>query len=190
MDGVQLPIASRSELIPLFTGLTVAQFERLVEAVAERGGDAVADGRPGRPWSLPLPDRVLLVAVYYRTNLTMRQLAPLFGVKQAAVHRIVDRLGPHLALESTPAPPGGSAHRGRHPGPHPGPGGRGVEQELPELDQPAGSGARRFPAGARASGIPSRATATTAPPTGTRGSTRRRARRLWSPTAAIRAPGC
>jgi hypothetical protein len=34
----------------------------------------------------------------YRPNLTMRQLAPLFGVKTAAVHRIVDRLGPYLAL--------------------------------------------------------------------------------------------
>ena len=41
---------------------------------------------------------MLLVAVYYRMNLTMRQLALLFGVKQAAAHRIIDRLGPHLAL--------------------------------------------------------------------------------------------
>ena len=48
---------------------------------------------------------MLLIAAYYRTNLTMRQLAPLFGIKQAAVHRIIARLGPHLALEKT-APPG------------------------------------------------------------------------------------
>jgi hypothetical protein len=40
---------------------------------------------------------VLLVATYYRTNLTMRQLAPLFGIRTAAVHRIIDRLGPSLA---------------------------------------------------------------------------------------------
>ena len=104
MRWVQLLSVSRPELIPLFTGLTVAQFERLVETVARRGGNAVADGRPGRPWSLPLADRVLLIACYYRTNLTMRQLAPLFGVKQAAVHRIIDRLGAHLALEQTAAP--------------------------------------------------------------------------------------
>jgi hypothetical protein len=58
----------------------------------------VVDGVRGRQWSLPLVDRVLLVAAYYRTNLTMRQLAPLFGVKTAAVHRIIDRLGPYLAL--------------------------------------------------------------------------------------------
>src|SRR5512135_1647351 len=42
----------------------------------------------------------MLVATYYRTNLTMHQVAPLCGIKQAAVHRIIDRLGPHLALIS------------------------------------------------------------------------------------------
>jgi hypothetical protein len=53
----------------------------------------VADGIKGPQWSSPLPDRVLLVATYYWTNLTMR-LAPLFGIRTAAVHRIIDRLGP------------------------------------------------------------------------------------------------
>jgi hypothetical protein len=90
--------ASRPELIPVFTGLSDRQFRRLVTVVARRGGDLIADGRPGRPWSLPLADRVLLIAVYYRTNLTMRQVAPLFGIKQAAVHRIIERLAPFLAL--------------------------------------------------------------------------------------------
>jgi hypothetical protein len=32
----------------------------------------VADGIPGRQWSLPLADRVLLAATYHRTNLTVR----------------------------------------------------------------------------------------------------------------------
>ncbi|MFE9796566.1 transposase [Streptomyces goshikiensis] len=58
----------------------------------------------GRPWCLPLADRVLLVAVYYRTNLTMRQLAPLFGISPATVCRVVKRLGPLLALEPVPRP--------------------------------------------------------------------------------------
>jgi hypothetical protein len=40
--------------------------------------------RKGRPWSLTLEDRILLVAAYWRTNLTLRQLAPLFGVSKAA----------------------------------------------------------------------------------------------------------
>jgi hypothetical protein len=37
---------------------------------------------------------VLLVAVYYRTNLTVRQIAPLFGISKSAAGRVID----HLAL--------------------------------------------------------------------------------------------
>jgi hypothetical protein len=95
---VQVILAQHPKWIPTFTGLSPRQFSRLVTVVRHRGGSAVADGRPGRRWSLDLADRVLLVATYYRTNLTMRQLAPLFGIKPAAVHRIIDRLGPHLGL--------------------------------------------------------------------------------------------
>ncbi|CAG6392202.1 hypothetical protein SCOCK_150174 [Actinacidiphila cocklensis] len=61
-----------------------------------QGADAV---RKGRPWSLPLEDRALLVAAYWRTNLTMRQLARLFGVSKSAADRIIDHLGPMLALQ-------------------------------------------------------------------------------------------
>lgn len=50
-------------------------------------------------WRLPLAERVLLVAVYYRTDLTVRQLAPLLGVSPATVCRVIQRLGPLLALE-------------------------------------------------------------------------------------------
>jgi len=75
-----------------FTGLKPRQFRKLVRCVERRGGAAIADGRSCWRWSLDLADRVLLIAVYYRTNLTMRQLALLFGVKHAAVHRIIDRL--------------------------------------------------------------------------------------------------
>jgi DDE superfamily endonuclease/Helix-turn-helix of DDE superfamily endonuclease len=90
--------ASRQELIHPFTGLSPAQFRKLVRPVAARGGAAITDGRPGRPWALDLPDRVLLVAVYRRTNLTMRQLGPLFAVCHCAVDRVLDTLGPLLAL--------------------------------------------------------------------------------------------
>ncbi|BDM74831.1 hypothetical protein HEK616_83180 (plasmid) [Streptomyces nigrescens] len=58
----------------------------------------------GRPWCLPLAERVLLVAVYYRTNLTMRQLAPLSGVSSATVCRVIQRLRPLLALEQASLP--------------------------------------------------------------------------------------
>jgi hypothetical protein len=51
--------------------------------VATRGGAEIADGRPGRQLSLELADRVLLVAAYGRTNLTMRQVGPLFGVSHS-----------------------------------------------------------------------------------------------------------
>jgi Helix-turn-helix of DDE superfamily endonuclease len=95
---VQVISAARPEWIHPFTGRKPAQFRRLVRVVGQRGGDQVADGRPGRQWALDLPDRVLLVAVYWRTNLTMRQLGPLFGVSHSAAHRVIDTLGPLLAL--------------------------------------------------------------------------------------------
>lgn len=41
---------------------------------------------------------MLLVAAYWRTNLTLRQLAPLFGVSKSAADHVIDDLGPKLAL--------------------------------------------------------------------------------------------
>jgi hypothetical protein len=55
--------------------------------------------RKGRPWSLPLEDRVLLVAAYWRTNLTLRQLVPQFEVPKSAADRVIDNLAPSLALQ-------------------------------------------------------------------------------------------
>ncbi len=95
---VQVISAARPEWIVPFTGLQPAQFRRLVRLAAERGGEAIADGRPGRQWFLDLADRVLLVAAYWRTNLTMRQIGPLFGVSHSAVHRVIYALGSLLAL--------------------------------------------------------------------------------------------
>nr|BFD88363.1 hypothetical protein StreXyl84_77640 [Streptomyces sp. Xyl84] len=68
--------ASEPSWIAPFTGLSPRQFGKLVTALRREGADLV---RRGRPWSLPLEDRVLLVAAYWRTNLTLRQLAPLFS---------------------------------------------------------------------------------------------------------------
>ena len=96
---MQVISAAGSEWIAPFTGLEPRQFRKLVSTVAVRGGAAIADGRPGRQWRLRLEDRVLLVAMYWRTNLTMRQIGPLFGVSHSAAHhRVVDSLGPLLAL--------------------------------------------------------------------------------------------
>jgi hypothetical protein len=88
--------ASEPCWIAPFTGLSARQFGKLI-AVLRRGGADVV--RKGRPWGLPLEDRVLLVAAYWRTNLTLRQLAPLFGVSKSAADRIIDHLGPTLALQ-------------------------------------------------------------------------------------------
>ena len=46
----------------------------------------------------PLADRVLLVAVYWRTNPTTRQIGPLFGVSYSAAHRVIDKVGSLLTL--------------------------------------------------------------------------------------------
>jgi hypothetical protein len=78
---VQVITASQPEWIAPFTGLQPGQFRKLVRLVSKRGGDEIADGRPGRQWALPLADRVLLVATYWRTNLTMRQIGPLLGCR-------------------------------------------------------------------------------------------------------------
>ncbi|MFF5443400.1 transposase [Streptomyces achromogenes] len=78
-----------------FTGLSPRCFRKLVTALRREGAEAV---RRGRPWSLPLEDRVLLVTAYWRTNLTLRQLGLLFGVSKSAADRIIDHLGPLLAL--------------------------------------------------------------------------------------------
>ncbi|MGW6924813.1 transposase [Streptomyces sp. NPDC054950] len=88
--------ASVPSWIAPFTGLSPHQFGKLITALRREGADPV---RRGRPWSLPLEDRVLLVAAYWRTNLTLRQLAPLFGVSKSAADRIIDHLGPSPALQ-------------------------------------------------------------------------------------------
>jgi hypothetical protein len=91
----QVLSANKPEWVPVFTGLSTRQFSKLVRIVTARGGEQTGTGRR---WSLPLADRVLLVAVYYRTNLTYRQIALLFGISKSAVDRVIDHLAPLLAL--------------------------------------------------------------------------------------------
>ncbi|MFF5019880.1 transposase family protein, partial [Streptomyces sp. NPDC001165] len=73
--------ASEPSWIAPFTGLSPRCFGKLVTAVRR---EHAVDAHRGRPWGLTLEDRVLLVAAYWRTNLTMRQLAPLFGISKSA----------------------------------------------------------------------------------------------------------
>lgn len=68
--------------------------------------------RKCRPLNLPLQDRVLPVAACWRTNLTLRQLAPLFGTaaNPAGVNFPLGKKSPtaHTArsapASSTPSP--------------------------------------------------------------------------------------
>ncbi|WP_328863837.1 transposase family protein [Streptomyces virginiae] len=86
--------ASEPFLILPFTGLSPLQFAKPVTAPRRAGVDTT---RRGRPWSLPLEDRMLLVTAYWRTYLTIRQLAPLFGISKSAADRIIDHHGLLLA---------------------------------------------------------------------------------------------
>ncbi|MGW4699073.1 transposase [Streptomyces sp. NPDC004285] len=87
--------ASDSSRIAPFSRLSPRNFGKLVTVLRRAGAEVV---RRGRPWSLPLENRALLVAAYWRTNLTMRQLSPLFEVSKSAADRIIDHLGSMLAL--------------------------------------------------------------------------------------------
>jgi hypothetical protein len=86
VDHARVPVISveLEEWIPVFTGLSVRQFGKLVGIVRRRGAEQTG---VGRRWGLSLPNRVLLVAVYYRTNLTLRQVALLFGISRSAAGR-------------------------------------------------------------------------------------------------------
>ena len=83
-----------------WTRLTGGQIRRLIEQL----WDACPDAGRGRRWALGFPDRVLMLVLSYRTNLTMEQLAALFAISDSAVHRVVDRLAPHLAELIGPPP--------------------------------------------------------------------------------------
>ncbi|WP_091028496.1 transposase [Glycomyces harbinensis] len=87
--------AKDESLVLLFSGLSPSRFARLVRQLRREGADPVLRGRP---WKLAFEDRVLLVAAYWRTNLTMRQIAALFGTSKSAADRIIDDLAPKLAL--------------------------------------------------------------------------------------------
>ncbi|OIK02708.1 IS5 family transposase [Streptomyces sp. MUSC 14] len=87
--------ASEPSWIVSFSGLSPRSFRKLITALRQDGVEPV---RRGRPWSLSLEDRVLLVTAYWRTNLTLRQLAPLFGVSKSVANRIINHLAPALAL--------------------------------------------------------------------------------------------
>lgn len=54
-------MASEPSRAAPFTSLTPRVFRKLITMLRREGAEAL---RPGRPWPLPLEDRVLLVAAY------------------------------------------------------------------------------------------------------------------------------
>ncbi|WP_327579233.1 MULTISPECIES: transposase [unclassified Streptomyces] len=89
--------ASVPSWIGPFTGLGPRCFGTLVTAVRRETASKV---RRGRPWGLSLEDRILLVTAHWRTNLTLRQLAPVLGISKSTADRVIDHLGPLLALRT------------------------------------------------------------------------------------------
>ncbi len=96
-DNNPLPHPWRN-LLPL-TGLTGRQVPTVCTLVQQG-----LQPRPGRPWGLPLPVRVLLVLIHLRTNLTTGALAALFRTSRSSVDRIIHHLVPVLACTLRPVP--------------------------------------------------------------------------------------
>ena len=84
----------------MFTGLSDTAFAELVR----RTWQLRQDKERGRPWSLCFTDRVLLVVMALRTNLTERQLAWVFGTTDSTVDRVVQDISPYLAALFQGAP--------------------------------------------------------------------------------------
>ncbi|CAN5120209.1 hypothetical protein BH23ACT9_BH23ACT9_15400 [soil metagenome] len=76
-------------LLPL-TGLTVPVVVQIATHLDRQA-------RSGRPWRLPLPDRIVVFGAALRTNLTVRQIAAVFDISKSQAHRIIADLTPQLA---------------------------------------------------------------------------------------------
>lgn len=81
----------RNQQLLAMSGLSPTVIDTVVRALA-------CDPRPrGRPWSSSLRRRTIIACAHLRTNLTMRELAVVFGVSKSHVHRIIANLTPRLA---------------------------------------------------------------------------------------------
>ncbi len=81
-----------SDDLAALTGLTRQHLSHAVAALAVGEVD-----RRGRPWALPLRTRTILCAVALRTNLTIRQIAAIFGISKSQAHRVIADLTGRLA---------------------------------------------------------------------------------------------
>lgn len=116
-------------------------FAKLMRQVRRERGNV---SRRGRPWSLPLEDRVLLVTAYRCTNLTLRQLAPAVWDLEVSgrSHHRPHRSAVGAAIQEA-VPQGYGSHRRRHVGAHPRPQDPRAVEKLSLLPQPPGGHRRR-----------------------------------------------
>lgn len=80
-------------------GLSVAQFEQILPKVDPEWQKRVLDKykRPGRNYTLPLEDMILILLLYYRSYITQEFVGYLFGLDKSRVCRIIQKLEPILA---------------------------------------------------------------------------------------------
>ena len=93
-----------------FTGLSVEQFEKLVEALRAEVSRSQGLAKPrqravggGQKTKLELEDQVVVTLMYYRLYLTQVLLGYLFDLDDSNVSRVINRLQP-LLLEVLPLP--------------------------------------------------------------------------------------
>jgi hypothetical protein len=100
--GVEQVIrVGRPKWVPVFTGCRSGSVRSWCVSWLVGGRERTG---AGRRWGLSLADRVLLTTVYYRTNLTFRQIALLFGISRSAANRVVEHLAPLLVLPAVTTP--------------------------------------------------------------------------------------
>ena len=81
--------------------MTISRAGRLAALDARRLAHVMCrlapEPRRGRPWSCSLRRRILITCTALRTNLTMRELAAVFGISKSSAHRVVADLTARLA---------------------------------------------------------------------------------------------
>lgn len=83
-------VTAMTRRLVVLTGLTATDINHIA-------GELTEPARQGRPWVTPLPARIVLCCAALRTNLTVRQLAAVFGISKSQAHRVIADLTPRLA---------------------------------------------------------------------------------------------
>ena len=99
---VRLSALSSDDLFA-WTGLNSAQ----LRARVDRLWVVRPDSRRGRPWALDFADRVLLIVMAYRANLTDRRFSAVFGGAKSTADRVVHDFARTWPASSTAHPPTG-----------------------------------------------------------------------------------